>query len=475
MILIIFFLSTIWFIFQHRVCVGWDFAAYVLNAKYWFGERIYFEPLRPPLTPFIIGVFGSVFGWKASEYLYIILTSSIFLFSTLKLAKSLNLNRLCFYAISLNIYVLLTGLFVGTELLSFAFLQLFIAGLIEGKNSGHFLALSSLTRYNLLSMLPLLICYKKPRKIIKNFLLFFFVWLPWLIYNYFSYGNILASFFDNYLLNIKERQYMYQTFNPTHILLVTNFLTPFFFLSLFHFLLSLRRKPITLKFLLSKKIEFLMLLIFIITILLYINTPLKDPRFLFNLTLPVVYFSSIAYPFKKFRKSLMLFSITIFIFSLISSLLLSPQETDSCLQPYKAAVERIENLNLKNCSMMSNGWVYLNYLGQASKPSLRKELVLPLIQEGELILLFYHISEPEYTKNSTFIENLPIIYKDNRYVLIGNSRCKEKEIFDMSYLNQLAQIIQKIYNYSIDENYCKLIFDNDVLAKLCNLATYLKN
>ena len=92
LIVFVFVSSTSFFIYQHSTGISWDFSVYVLNAKYIFSDGKYFEWLRPPLIPVFLGLF-SLFGWKASEYLFIIFTSGLFLFSSIKLSKKLNLPK----------------------------------------------------------------------------------------------------------------------------------------------------------------------------------------------------------------------------------------------------------------------------------------------------------------------------------------------------------------------------------------------
>jgi hypothetical protein len=65
-----FLTSTAFFLWQHTTGVGWDFAAYSLNARYWFQGGTYFQALRPPLAPLLIGLFGLVSrAW--AEFLFI--------------------------------------------------------------------------------------------------------------------------------------------------------------------------------------------------------------------------------------------------------------------------------------------------------------------------------------------------------------------------------------------------------------------
>ena len=149
-LLIVFLLSTLFFIWQHSA-VSWDFTVYADNARYWSGGS-YYEVSRPPLLPFILYPLNNAF----SEYVFIIIASLLFLYSTVKLADKLKISRELFYLFSLSPMVLFFGLLNGTELLSLALLELFFVYVIEKKaRSGIFLGLACLARYNFLIFLSL--------------------------------------------------------------------------------------------------------------------------------------------------------------------------------------------------------------------------------------------------------------------------------------------------------------------------------
>jgi hypothetical protein len=276
-IFLLFIISTCWFVYQHSVFISWDFSAYVLNAKYLFDEGYYFELLRAPLAPFLIGMIAFLTGWKVAEYVYILIVSLLFLFSSCKLAESLKFNKFYFYAISLNFFILLHGLLNGTELLSLSFFQLFLANLIKNKDSGYWLSFASLTRYSFLAFSPLLIFHKNWKKILFNFLVFLIPWLPWLVFNYLKYGNIFASIADNYALNVMYRREIAQPFNLFHFLLATNFSLPFILIGLLitvYRLTNSARKSLII--FLKRKTEISMFFVLLVGIFIYSTIPLKE-------------------------------------------------------------------------------------------------------------------------------------------------------------------------------------------------------
>jgi len=51
----LFILSTLFFLIQHYFIFSWDFAAYLMNAKYLFYGGEYFEVYRAPIISLILG------------------------------------------------------------------------------------------------------------------------------------------------------------------------------------------------------------------------------------------------------------------------------------------------------------------------------------------------------------------------------------------------------------------------------------
>ncbi len=506
-LLILFFLSTAFFIYQHAIYVSWDFASYVLNAKYWFGSGTYFEIFRPPLMPLIIGIF-SFLGWKASEFFFIIIASSLFFYSSVRLSRSIKFNPLLFYSISLGIYLMNYGLINGTELLSLAFLELFIALIIENKyTSGLFLGLSTLSRYTSLALFPLILFHLEFKKIAKSLLLFGGVILLWFIYNFYKTGNFFTSIADQYANNILYRQDIVQPFNLAHVITVQNILIPFFILGVilivYRIVINIWRikKPFFysfIKFIDSLKAELIMIILLVFFIESYANIPVKHSRYLFNLVLPTVYFSYVGIHFliskvieigrrkakvsnrkneSSYMDSLFIKAVTIvsFIFLLLNIILLPKIYPLSPYDPperYISAIDKINELNMSECTLLSNSWVMINYYGLSCAPSPREELINKVISDREISLLFKRVVEPDYVNNSTFMNSMPIIYENEIYYIIGNTTAKEctpSYGFEKSYLEHLEDYTFKVKGHHINLNPCFILFHNFSFAeKTCN-------
>src|SRR5512135_802888 len=92
----LFALTSAYFIIQHILYLTWDFAVYRMNAEYWFSHGTYFEPYRPPLASLVFAPFMRL---PFADYIFIIIVSVLFAYSTLRLARSLKLNPILLYAL----------------------------------------------------------------------------------------------------------------------------------------------------------------------------------------------------------------------------------------------------------------------------------------------------------------------------------------------------------------------------------------
>ena len=464
--LLVFALTTLFFVVQHSIRTSWDFASYVLNAKYFLGISYYFEPLRPPLMPLLIALLSIIFGWALAEYAYIILVSFLFALALHKFCQVFKLDKLSFYMLFTTPYFLMFALINGTELLALALVMFFLARLKEGKLSSHALALAFLTRYELAMLLPLLFLHKKAKKIILNFVVFFALILPWLIFNYVKFGNFFASIVDSYALNIYYRQDVFMPLNIWHFLKVFNFLLQFFVVGIILSVLKTFRK--------GKNIflTFTMLYVLVLTFYFYYSVPLKTARFLFLATLPITYFSYIGISsiFKRPYK-IIAFMWIVYWFYIVFSLLtyLSSFNSLISLQTYKEAILDLKKFNLSNCSVMSNEWVYLNYFGQTSKPSPWPQTLGYYLNKGHVILIFYS-NEPSYANNKSFLNQFPKVHETEEYIILKNQSvaCPSKEVFDKLYLEILNETLMITNNKSINKDFCD--YFADPISSVCKIV-----
>lgn len=474
-VLSILVISTVIFLCMHHVRVSWDFMVYTLNAKYLVGLADYYELSRPPLIPITILSF-SIFGWVAAEYLFIIAVSVLFFFSSIKLAKSLGVNKELFYFFSFSPYLFFYGLFTGAELLGLALLGLFLASLIEKKSyAGLFLVLGLLTRYNYFIFAPLLLTFGKDiKKIIKNGIFFALPLIPWFAFNFFFSGNMFTSIVDGYAVNMKYRYYVNQPANYLIVMAeIVLFLAPFFLIGLFHTISKIRVSK--LKFLKENKISLLILIFLLLALYQYGKIPFKFARYAFPAVIPVVYFSVIGATVLH-RKSRTAFKIIIIAILLASIIFALTFESYYIFRghekTYKTPMEKMEELGIGDCRTLSNAWPILNYYDKNTEKYPRKYLMQKNVDEGNFILFIYSEREPEWIFNKTFLYEFPVIYDDDDFILIGDvNKCNPTRKVDQTYLSELHDYILIVYNYSINTNPCFVMFgDISILERSCNFV-----
>ena len=430
------------FLLGHFLYVGWDFSAYVLNAQYFFGEGSFFEIYRPPLMSVLLGTF-SFLGWKAAEYMYIILIACLFFYSSVRLARSTQLDVFLYSLFSLNAFVLLFGLVEGTELLALALLQLFLALVLEEKwYAGFFLGLACLTRYPLVIFFSLLIFHKQWKNWIFGAGSFILAFIPWFVYNHIYYGNIFYSIADSYALNILYRDYLFGHFTWSYLLFAGNILLPFAFLGILLFVLKKdfsRRN--------------MLLFTFFLVLLYSLSTQKVDVlRYYIPLTIPFAFFSvSIFQSFTSQRKKMFLTTIVLCSLFFLGYGFLHYQQ-----EHFETVAQEIKNYT-NDCALKSNIWVPLSYYGALSAPFPQEKMLPYYIEQGYYVLFFYSAREPEYMLNESYLLQFPVVVTREEYILLGEG-CLAQELVTKSYVERLNVYLFQIHNYTVSEDPCEILF-----------------
>lgn len=188
--------------------VMWDEAIYLMNARYFSGQKVFAELMRPPLLSFLLIPFQS--SLVASRLVYSLFSLSCS-FLTYKIAEFYGKERqgllaACLVAVNPLFFVWSHNIYTEIPSTALALLSVlfFLNYVKEGKgihlHLSLFLAsLSFLTRYTmgilLLSELLVLLLKKKVGKeILLSLFLSSIPVLIWLGYNYFETGDPLYSF-----------------------------------------------------------------------------------------------------------------------------------------------------------------------------------------------------------------------------------------------------------------------------------------
>lgn len=461
-IVFLFILSTSFFLYQHSTNFSWDFTSYVLNSQYVLEEGDYYEHYRPPLMTFLLA-FLSIFTLPAAEYIFILLVSLLFVYTTISLASASNIDKKLFYLFSLSPFVLLHGLINGTELLSLALFELFLIFTIKGKPyAGLFLGLAALTRYNFIIFFILIFISKDIKKIIKNVFFFILPFIPWLVYSFYKTGNIFTSFADLYAIGFKFREYINLQVNILDFLWISGLLILLAIIGI----ISLYKKE-------KNKTNTIIFLTLVLTLYQFYTTPLKVVRYLFPLVLPLAYFSVLGINFIK-NKSQKLFIVLVILTFLSYSSIIPSLSIGNSKDIYKNVISKLDELKIKQCKTSSNEWVMLNYLGKTTEVSPRKELLKKRINEGDFIILFYKTPEPEWVRDKYFIKQFSVIYESNEFIILGEKgKCNPEEKVDKTYVELTSNEVNEIYNYTINTNPCFTLFNkNSFIEKACNFINF---
>lgn len=467
LIFVLFFVSTILLFFYHYKNFSWDFASYILNAKYLFYGGDYFELLRPPIMPTILGLF--LYLGKLSEYIFILVSSAIYFVANIMLADVLFKNykirketaRFVFYFFGLSIYVMLYGILAGTELISISFLMLFLAFVLKKKVSGHFLALGMLARYNLFIFSPFLFFSKNYKTILKNVGLVFLIFMPWLLFNYVNYGNFFASIIDSMTLNILNRGYLVQPFTFEPVLLIIGGALPLFLLGIFVSIGDIMK---------SSKKRYFNIVFWIVGILVlydFVTNPEKKIRFLFNFVLIVSYFSSLGLFFiadrvknsEKFQKYLVNGFFILFIFTSIVFFILvfGMNQTNS----FNLAAQDIDNLGMSDCEILSPHWVQVTYYSGNVYP-LHDQPIQEMVESNRTVLIFKNLEVIDFSQDDLRHLEKYVYYETSDYVFYSNGpeECSPKYIYNKPYTNYVfcPNIARRFEQFGLKETIENLCF-----------------
>jgi len=451
---IVFALSAVFFILQKASNVSWDYSVYFMNAKYLFFNGSYFEALRPVFPSLIFGIL-MLFGQKTAEYLYILFVSSLFFFSFYKLSERLKIDFNVFYILAMSPFFLVYGISNGTEMLNSSLIALSVYFVLkEDVKSSIFSAFAAITRYQSIFFAPFLLLYKEKKKIIYSIILFLAFLMPYFAFNYYFFGNPLASFADNYLLNVQSRSSSNFMNGPFYILLAAVFYLPLFFL-----------KMQKIKW--TSKENIIMIYIAAITLILYFATPAKEARYLYNLIIPLCYFSAKSIAIQKKTAKYVYYSLIILGIAVCSLFYIIPfGNVANSGNYYKFAAEEAKSMNISECSIMSNAWVFLNYYGVQAMPAPHEVLIDKKLNENQTILLFRHIKDPYYS-DEFFSKYQNYTIYDKEGIIILSKGCDTSKNKVHIYLNEFNEIYHEIYSNYKSIGYCDVLFKNSFINRLC--------
>ncbi len=418
----------------HFAWLSWDFSAFILNARYLFAGGRYYEPFRPPLVPVLLAP-EAVIG-PAAHVLYIAGVSLLLFYSAARLSRAAFRDRrfrgaLDRRSMALVVLVFLLNGFAsgyafssGSELLWTAFACLFLADLLRGRTSGHWLGLAFLTRANTLAFAPMLLL-ARPRTILKNVGLFAAVSAPWLLWMELRYHNPLAGVADAVIMNILSGRRAAKPVAISHFLLVGGWGLPLAVAGLAVAAVVAAQSARARRSLASPRIAVpaVFAIFAAIAVRQFTAIPFRTVRYLYPFVIPVAFFAALGAAWLLDRARLdpafwrpALAAVFLVTMVGVAARARAERRGDDA---FYAAAGDMDALGLSRGRVLSHYWVPMHYLRGNAYPLLPDDLG-EAIDRGEVVLVFkrpYLAPDPDYPEER--LAGLPRLLETKDYVFLG--------------------------------------------------------
>lgn len=183
---------------------SWDPLVYLYNGKWFCGEHIYFEWLRPPLPGAVDCLLGA---GPLAVPLSVAVSCLLYFVSVLAVFRSERLDArsaMIFSAFSFLFPLLFPVFTKGGDLFALSFLMLAMSsGSAPAK--GVLFGLASLSRYNFLFFFPAVLYGLRAGKWPVFLASLLLVWSPWLLFNLQEAGDPFFSVSDSVFLNVQQK------------------------------------------------------------------------------------------------------------------------------------------------------------------------------------------------------------------------------------------------------------------------------
>ncbi|HLC78786.1 MAG TPA: hypothetical protein VJG83_00010 [archaeon] len=391
----LFFLNNKWLVlpfivfFFHQIYqatfFNWDSIVYLLQGKWFCGEQIYFEWLRPPVPGAVVCLLG------AQEFSFVLstaLASILYGVGILLLYKKYpGLNQFVFGSFAFLFPTILIYSSFGADLFALSF---FLLALLfrNGFKKGLLFGLATLSRYNfLIYFLILLPDLLKEKKKIPLFIVgFLIVWLPWILYNWFATGSAFFSVEESLVLNVLQKS----LFAPPDLWQIIASI--FFIVTLFIGDFKERAKNSLNQF-------------GVLAFLQFIFSATKESRFI----APLVIGQAMNVSGKSsefFKKLFFAAAVILFLHAFVAFYFLGA---------YSVPIPSSQVLG--GCSVYSDNWVYFYRQGIVALPSQGLDLEGAILNGARVVL--YNTQVPQGLSEY-------IVADSGEYVVLGSDACEER-------------------------------------------------
>ncbi|MDD4128782.1 MAG: hypothetical protein PHY04_03545 [Candidatus ainarchaeum sp.] len=382
---IVFFIPFLVVQLFHIVQQNWDTVAYVFGGKWFCGNQIYLELIRPPFPSFLNCVFGG--GGEYSMILSTVFACVVYLIAIVLIYKK-NKSELNPFVFALFSFLFPSILFhsnFGSDLLALSFLLLALS-VVSPLKKGFFFGLSSLSRYNYL-LFGLVLVFgerKNPKNILKMLVVFVLVWVPWMVFNYLMTGNLLFSLEETSFLNVMQKG-----------IIAPFFVEQILIIGFFVFLLFL-----------SKKKDFFnsLNLVALLNVIMFIFSGIKETR-LINLLVVAIAFGAGKLFGDKYSKKL----VVLFVLFNVLLLILYPF-------PFYASTPIPSDDFVKDCRTASDKWVFFYDEGVVSECVYDIVDLNAFVQSGGSLVLYDYKNFDLNSISGTLINRTD-------YIIIHSNNC----------------------------------------------------
>jgi hypothetical protein len=382
---VIFFIPFLIIQLYHIIQQNWDTVAYIFGGKWFCGNQIYLELIRPPLP----SVLNCVFGGTDYSIIFSTAFACIVYFSAIVLIFSRNKKELNSFVFALFSFLFPSILFMsnfGSDLLALSFLLLAFS--VTGPvKKGLFFALSSLSRYNYMIMGLVLIweLKKNPKNLLKMLGVFVLVWIPWMIFNYLMTGNPLFSVIETSFLNVAQKGIIAPFFTEQILIIL-----------FFAILLFLVKIKYALSFELNQSA--------IINAIVFVFSGIKETRFI-NLLVPAIAFNAAKLFGAKYHKSIFL----IFVLFIVAILWVYPY-------PFYAKMDIPSDSFVKDCRTASDKWVFFYNEGIVSECIYDIADLNAFVQNGGSLVVYDYKNFDLNSISGTLVDR-------GSYVIVHSNSC----------------------------------------------------
>ncbi len=375
----------------------WDQIVYSLQGKWFCGQPIYFEYLRPPFPGALNCLFGA---GDLAPILSAALACVVFGYAVWLLGKkyvSAGVNPFVFFGLMFIFPMALFPSNGGWDIFALA-LGLLALTLENPFQKGFLFGLSTLTRYNYWLFLPAMLFSMDKKKWPAFFSIALLMWVPWLVYNYFQSGDALFSVKESILLNVYQKG-SFLGFDLISILLMIFFIFPF--------IVSPDKKS-----LLEDPIHQFSIL----GLLMFLFSGNKEVRFL----MPLISSQAILYSAMVKKRQWLDKLIRVGIIAVVLVILAFPFYALAVRPPEVVIPTSAE---LGNCRIASDRWIDFYQRGIIAGPTPPESEFEQLVQNGTTLVLFH---KTFYSKQ--MLVSLGAIEFSN-YFLIKPAGCAPRPIF----------------------------------------------